>query len=85
MKRIFGGSKTVGAKSGKSEVQNQYFAKIMQAKKESSEFMLQFWKRLLRLVAGCNIDSLEKAEIENAIQVAGFTNGVGDLEKVKMI
>ncbi len=69
----------------KTEVQNQKFVKVMQARKEISETMLQLWTRLSGLVAKCNIDSMEKAEIENALQVAGFTNGVGDIEIVKTI
>ncbi len=47
--------------------------------------MIQFWNRLSGLVAKCNIETLEKTEIENALQVAGFTNGIDDMEKVKLI
>ena len=70
----------------KSEnVQYQNFVKVMQAKKENTESMFQFWNRLSGLVAKCNIEALEKTEIENALQVAGFTNGIDDMEMVKLI
>ena len=37
------------------------------------------------LVAKSNIDSLTNAELQNALQVAIFTNGVNDDEIVKAI
>ena len=70
-------------KSG--QVQNQNFVKIMQAKKESSEPVMQYWTRLSGLVAKCKLETMQTAEIENTLQVAGFTNGVGDTEMVKSI
>ena len=67
------------------QVQNQNFVKIMQAKKENSESVMQFWTRLSGLVAKCKLETIQTAEIENALQVAGFTNEVGDTEMVKSI
>ena len=67
----------------KTDVQNRNFVGVIQARKEISESMLQFWTRVSRLVAKCNIDTLEKGDIENALQVASFTNGVEDVEIVK--
>ena len=57
----------------------------MHAKNENSEWMIQFWNRLSGLVAKGNIETLEKTEIENAFQVAGFTNGIDNLEMVKLV
>ncbi len=57
----------------------------MQAKKENSESVMQFWTRLSGMVAKCKLETMQSAEIENALQVAGFTNGVGDTEMVKSI
>ena len=47
--------------------------------------MLQFWNRLSCIVAKCNIETLKKTEIEKANQGAGFTNGIQDMESVKLI
>ena len=68
-----------------SEYQNQHFVKVMQAKREKSETLYQFWTRLSGLAVKCGIESLSKTAIENALQVGSFTVGVNDEEIVKSI
>ena len=64
---------------------SQSFVKTMQATREKSETMHQFWTRIAGLVAKIKIDSMTTTEMENALQVATFTVGVNDDEMVKMI
>ena len=67
------------------ENQNQNFVKVMQAKREKSETLYQFWTRLSGLAVKCGIESLRKTEIEKALQVASFTIGVNDEKIAKSI
>ena len=80
--------KDQGKMAGNMEVQRtskQNSVKVMQAKREKSETLYQFWTRLSRLAVKCGIESLSNTEIENALQVASFTIGVKDEEIVKLI
>ncbi len=63
-----------------SEFINQSFVKTIQATREKSESMPQFWPIIAGLVAKIKIDSMTAAEMDNALQVATFTVGVNDDE-----